>query len=565
MLRFRKIEAIGRTYRHINRYKQILRILIKYGFEDLLENLKIEHYLEIGFRLFTKKPRNRLEKLTRAERVRLALEELGPISIKLGQILSTRPDLIPLPYLKEFEKLQDSVTPCAYPEIAEIIKKEFGSNPEDLFLNFETTSLASASIAQVHRAQLKNGKTVVVKVRRASIESIVEVDLEIMLHLAGLMERHLDGLGFLRPTKIVEEFARQLEKELDFNREAAQIDRFSRQFKENPTIFVPQVFHDFTSESILTMEYIVGIKSSNIKSLKEEGYDLCEIASRGADLIMQQIFVHGYFHADPHPGNIFILPKNVLCFIDFGLMGRINRQECRDFTDLVMNIVRRNEKKVVESLLRFTIYDEEPDRNELENQLGEIIDSYLYRPLSEIEIGKLFHYFLELITKFSLTLKPHLFVMIKALIAAEGLGRTLNPDFQIIKHTEPFVRKIQLERYNPKQLASELISSGSEIMDLVKEIPGELRTILKQTREGKVKIELQHRGLDPMRFTYDRISNRIAFAIVQASLIIGSSLIVLSDIPPKWYGIPIIGIVGFLVAGVMGIWLLVTILRHGRM
>ncbi len=565
MLSIRKIGLIGRTYRHLNRYRQILRVLFRYGFGDLVETLKIEQYLEIGLQLISRKRREQIGRLTRAERVRMALEELGPTFVKLGQILSTRPDLIPLEYIREFTKLQDQVQPIPYEQVREIIKSETGGFPEEIFRHFEKTPLAAASIGQVNRAQLKDTEEVAIKVQRPGIRRIIEVDLEIMLHLAGLMERHVEELELQRPTRIVEEFARSLEKELDYRAEASHIERFGRQFMDDETLYVPKVFREMTTGRVLTMEYIDAIKASEVDRLRGEGYDLRSIAARGADLIMKQIFIHGFFHADPHPGNIFILPNNVVCYLDFGMMGRMSLKEREDFAGLVVHAVRRDEKRLLDALLKLTSFDEEPDRGRLERDVMEVVDQYLYLPLKEVEIGGLLHRLLEILTRHRLRLKPDLFLMIKALSTAEGLGRALDEDFEILRHLEPFVREIQSSRIHPRRIASEIIDSGAELVQFLKEIPGEVRAILRQAREGKVRIEFEHRGLDPVLFTQDRTSNRIAFSIVLASLIIGSSLIVLSDIPPKWKEIPVIGLAGFVVAGVMGFWLLISILRRGRM
>ncbi|MBW2207326.1 MAG: AarF/ABC1/UbiB kinase family protein [Deltaproteobacteria bacterium] len=280
---------------------------------------------------------------------------------------------------------------------------------------------------------------------------------------------------------------------------------------------------------------------------------------------MKQVFVYGFFHADPHPGNIFILPNNIICYLDFGMMGRIvhGNREC--FADLVMNLVRKDEVKTTEALRRLTISDGEPDRHALEKDMAEFIDLHFYRPLKELDLGKLLHQLLEIGARHRLRIPPDLFMMIKALSAVEGLGRVLDPDFDAMKQAAPFVRHIQLERLHPKRIVEDMYDSGAELLQLIREIPGEVREILRQAKQGRVKIEFEHRGLEPMLSTHDRISNRLAFAIVLASLVIGSSLIVLSGIPPKWHGIPIIGLAGFLIAGVMGFWLLVTILRRGRM
>ncbi|MBW2063404.1 MAG: AarF/ABC1/UbiB kinase family protein [Deltaproteobacteria bacterium] len=565
LMHVRKIGIIGRTYRHVQRYRQILTVLFRYGFGDLVDVLKIEQYIEIGLQMISRKRREKIETLSRAERVRMALEELGPTFIKMGQFLSTRPDLLPVEFIKELEKLQDHVPPVEKGEEEKIIEMELGAPVKDIFMDFDETPLASASIGQVHFARLMDGDEVVVKVQRPNVRKTIEVDLEIMLHIATLVERHLKAAEIHRPTRLLEEFARTIEKELDYTFEAAHVERFAIQFMGDPTIYVPKIYRETTTRRILTMEYIKGIKASDIDRLVQEGLDTREIARRGFDLILKQIFLHGFFHADPHPGNIFILPNNVICYLDFGMMGRISRKTRENFADLVMGIVRRDEVKATDSFLRLTTSRDEPDREVLERDMADFIDRHFYRPLKDLDLMKILHQLLEIGARHKLIIPPDLFLMIKALGNAEGLGRKLDPNFDATSQAAPFIKRVQMERLHPGRIGSDLLDSGLDFLHLLMEIPGEVRDILRQARLGKIKLEFEHRGLEPMLSTHDRISNRLAFAIVLASLIIGSSLIVLSDIPPKWHGIPLIGLIGFLIAGVMGFWLLITILRRGRM
>ncbi len=565
MLSIRQLTGISRTYRHIGRYRQILQVLFKYGFGELLDTLKIEQLVELGLQKISRKRREKLHTLTAPQRLRLALEELGPTFVKLGQVLSTRPDLVPLSVIKELSKLQDEVPPFPYEEVRLIIETETGQSPDELFRDFEEKPLAAASIGQVHRATLKDGTDVVVKVQRPDIKHTIEIDLEIMLHLSGLMERHLTELQIVKPSRIVREFARTLGEEINYTIEASHVVRFADQFKDNAMIRVPRVYRDISTERVLVLENIHGIKVSDIDSLHREGYDCKLIAERGADLMMEQIFEFGFFHADPHPGNIFILPDNIICYIDFGMMGRINRHEREDFGALLLAIVRKDEKKTVEMVLALTDHDEEPDRETLERDIAAFTDQNLYQPLKDLELGKVLQQLLELATAHSLTIKPNFYLMMKALSQVESLGVKLDPGFEIISRVKPFVTRLQLARFSPRRIAEELSESGSELFTLLRVVPEEVRAILKQTRSGKLKIIFQHRGLELFLSTLDRSSNRVAFAIVLAALVIGSSLIVLSGIPPKWNDIPIIGVVGFLVAGIMGFWLLITILRHGRM
>jgi len=565
MISIRKIGAIGRTYRHLNRYQRILRILFKYGFDDLIEGLRIDQYLDTGLKMINRNPREELEKHSRPERFRMALEELGPTFIKLGQVLSTRPDLISPKYLYELAKLQDDVPPFPFAEVEEIFLAETGKKPNELFQKFDEQPMAAASIGQVHRGRLQDGTEVVIKVQRPDIENIIAVDLEILAHLASLMEQYLEELQGHRPSAVVDEFARSLSLEIDYTVEIANVQRFARQFRNNKTIYVPLVYADLSTERILTMEFIDGIKTSKVDALRSQGYDLHLIAEHGANLVMEQIFVHGFFHGDPHPGNIFILPDNVTCFLDFGMMGRLSRKDREDFTDLMLSIVTKNDRKITDGVLNITTQFGEVDRDALSLDLADFLDRFLYLPLKDLQAGKILQELLELVQRHSLSIKPNLYLMIKTLSTIEGVGLMLYPDLELIKLAEPYIKKVTKERLRPGRLAEEIGEISGEYLKLIQEMPEEARGILRQLSAGRMKLEFEHRGLGRLAKALDQVSNRIAFAIVLAAQIIGSSLIILSDIPPKWNGIPIIGLAGFLLAGIMGFWLLVSIIRHGRM
>ncbi len=565
MISIRKIGAIGRTYRHLNRYQRIIRILFKYGFDDLVDGLRIDQYLETGLKMINRKPRAEIEKHSRPERFRMALEELGPTFIKLGQVLSTRPDLISAEYLHELAELQDNVPPFSFDEVEKIFLSETGKKPNELFQKFEEQPIAAASIGQVHRGRLQDGNEVVVKVQRPDIEKTIAVDLEILAYLATLMEQYLEELQGHQPSAVVDEFARSLSLEIDYRVELANIQRFARQFKGNTTIYVPLVYSDLSTERILTMEYISGIKTSKVELLRSRGYDLHLVAKRGANLVMEQVFVHGFFHGDPHPGNLFILPDNVICFLDFGMMGRLSRQDREDFTNLMISIVTKNDRKVTDGVLSITIQFGEIDHDALSRDLGDLLDRYLYLPLKDLQAGKILQELLDLVQRHKLSIKPNLYLMIKAFSTIEGVGLLFDPDLELITLAEPYIKKVRTERLRPGRLAEGMSEISAEYLKLIQDVPEEVRGILRQLRAGRMKIAFEHRGVERLAAALDKISNRIAFAIVLAAQIIGSSLIILSDIPPKWHDIPIIGLAGFLVAGIMGFWLLVSIIRHGRL
>ena len=449
MFSIRKLGAIGRTYRHLNRYHRILRVLFKYGFNDLVDRLHIDQYLESGLQMINRKPREQIARLSRPERLRLVFEELGPTFIKLGQLLSTRPDLIPADYLDELARLQDEVPAFSLAEVHAIFREELGRSPDEVFHYFDAEPLAAASIGQVHRARLDSGAEVVVKVQRPDIDTVIAVDLEILAHIAGLMEQYLEEVQGHRPTAIVQEFARSLSREIDFAVELANIQRFARQFERNPAIHVPLVYPELSTQRVLVMEYVLGIKASMTTQLREQGYDLPLIAERGATLVMEQIFVHGFFHADPHPGNVFILPDNVVCFIDFGQMGRLSRKDREDFTDLVLDLVAGDERTIVDGVLQVTVQLGEVDREALGRDLGSLMDLYLYRPLDELEAGRILQDLLDLVTRHKLTFKPAFYQMMKALSTVEGVGLMLDPKLELIRLAKPFMRRIRMARMQP--------------------------------------------------------------------------------------------------------------------
>ena len=565
MLSIRKIGVIGRTYRHLNRYRQILSVLFRYGFGDLIDTLRIDQYIEVGLQLVSRKKRDRLERLTRAERIRLSLEELGPTYVKLGQVLSTRPDLIPLEFVTELAKLQDDVPPFRFSEIKKIISEEFRASPEALFESIEEVPVAAASLGQVHLARTKDGDPVAVKVQRPGIRKTIEVDLEIMLHLATLMERHVEEMALHRPIKIVKEFAETLEKEIDYTIEAGSMERMARLFLNDPTVYIPPVYQELTTARVLTMEFVKGVKISNIERLNREGLDKERITLRGANLYLTQFFEHGFFHADPHPGNIFVLPDNVICLLDFGMMGTIDLQTREVFVDLIDSAIKQQENRCVRALLKLTEWNEEPDLRRLGKDLAEFTGRHLNKPLKDIDLGSLLQQLLELAARHRLRFPPNLFLMMKALASVEGVARMLDPEFNLLVQATPFIERIKLERLQPQRIADELSHLAADWYEFLGQFPQDLMEIIRLVRQRKLSFRHDFTGLDTMLATYSQISNRISFAIVIAALIVGSALIVISKTPPLLFGISLIGIFGFFAAALMGIWLLFAIIKKGRL
>jgi len=568
-LAIRKIGAISSTYRHINRYREIIAILVKYGFGEVLAKLELQKHLEFG------KGKSFVLGETAAEiaavshwaRVRMALEELGPTFVKFGQMMSTRSDMIPHELITELEKLQEEVPPFSTEDAKRIIAEELNSSVDRIFMDFSGSSIAAASIAQVHKAVLPGGEEVAVKIQRPDIDKIIEADLEIMLHLATLAEKYLKETEAIDIVKLVEEFARVIRKELNFRIEAAYIERFANNFQDDTTIHVPKVYKGFSAGKVLTMEFIGGYKVTDITKteVREHGIDPKVVASRGLDLILKQIFEHGFFHADPHPGNIRVLDGNVICFLDYGMMGRLSARHREDLADIFIGIISRDEHKITKTILKLTGRSHVRDVEELESDIAELIEVYAYGSLKELEIGGVITHMGDVIIEHHLEGPRDFYLLAKALVTIEGVGRELDPEFNAAKHAEPFAKKLIMDRMSPRRLIKDFYHSATEASLLVRDFPAEAREILTLLKQGEANIKFEHRGLDPMLKTFDQITNRMVFAIVLASLVIGSALIVLSGVPPKWHEIPVIGIVGFLGAGIMGFGLLFSILRHGKM
>jgi len=562
---YRAVDNLKRSHENMVRYRQILSVLIKYGFGDVFSRIRSERFFEGLLRAASKETRYRIKELSKENRLRKVLEELGPTFVKVGQVLSTRPDLVGTDLAREFEKLQDNVSPIPFNDIRGVVEEDLGAPLDEIFKSFDTIPLAAASIGQVHRAQLTNGQDVVVKVQRPGIPEIIRSDIHIIRHLASIAEKHIEEWEIQQPTRIVDEFARMIEKELDYKLEIAHAERFAHQFADDKTIRVPGVFPELSSQHIITMEYVRGIKASEISLLHQSGLDCALLARRGADLIMKQIFVHGFIHADPHPGNILFMENNIVCYLDFGMMSRVNRKQAESLVDAATYAIKHDEVRLTDIILKIVNADHTPNRSELENDISELLDRYLFRELEYLNMSEILSNTMTLIAKHHLRIPPDYYIMVKALATSQALGRKLDPRFNYTEALKPFISRIRLAKFLPDRIISELFNLTGESINLLKEIPKDTGTILNRFARGDAEVQLQHRGLETMLSTLDRTSNRLSFAIIVASLVIGSSVVVLSGVPPKLYGLPVIGIIGYVIAAFMALYLAFTILRHGKL
>ncbi|MFZ4855485.1 MAG: ABC1 kinase family protein [Desulfuromonadaceae bacterium] len=555
---------INRNIRSIRRYLNIVRVLSTYGFDQALEMLGLADVVARSRKLFNRK-RADIARLTAAERLRLALEELGPTFIKLGQLLSTRPDIIPHAFVMEFEKLQDSVPSFSFEEALVQIATELGAPVEQFFAEIDPEPLAAASIAQVHRARLITGEDVVIKLRRPGIVAVVEADISALMSLATLAERHISGSELYDPVSVMREFARTIRREMDFSREAHTIEKFRDNFVKTPWMYFPKVYWEQTSKAVLTMEYIAGVKISDRNKLFEQGLDGKLIARRGADSFLEMVLTHGFFHGDLHPGNILILPDNVICLLDYGIVGRLDEGLKTFLTDILSAIVKRDMDEVISLLLFAGDISDSLDSRSLKRDLSHFMDGYYEMPLKELEVGRMLLEFIEIITNYSIRIQPDLMLLAKSLVLIEGSGRALDPAFDMAEHLRPFMVKEIRQKFSPRRVSREINQVLFSYLNLARNIPQDLKEIINRVNRNKFKIDLEHRGLDKFTADFDRSMNRLSTSMFLAAMIIGSSIIMQTDKGPKVMGFPMLAFMGYIVAGVVGLWLVYAIIRSGRM
>ena len=552
MLSFLKI---NRNIRSIRRYLNIVRVLSTYGFDQALELLGLADMVARSRRLFRRKLPD-IARLTAAERMRLALEELGPTFVKLGQILSTRPDVIPHAFIREFEKLQDDVPSFPFEQVLAQIEAELGGPVGQFFAEIDPVPLAAASIAQVHRARLNSGEEVVIK---------MESDIGALMSLAELAERHVSGSELYDPIGVVREFARTIRREMDFLREAHTIEKFRENFAKTPWMYFPRVHWEQTSRAILTMEYVPGVKVSDRDKLFAQGLDGSLIARRGADAFLEMVLNHGFFHGDLHPGNVLILPDNVICLLDYGIVGRLDDSLKTFLTDILAAIVNRDMDEVVSLLLFAGDISDSLDIRALKRDLFNFIDGYYEIPLKEIEVGRMLMEFIEIITLYSIRIPPDLMLLAKSLVLIEGMGRALDPAFDMVEHLKPFILKEIRQKFSPRRVSRDINQILASYLNLARNIPRDLKEIINRINRNKFKIDLEHRGLDKFTADFDRSINRLSTSMILAAMIIGSSIIMQTDKGVKLMGFPLFALLGYTVAGLVGLWLVYAIIRSGRM
>lgn len=548
-----RLSTIPQLYRHMNRWGEILAVLSKYGLAGWIDRLGPRFAKGI----LKDREGTALTKHSRETRIRLALTELGPTFIKLGQILSTRPDVIGVALADELSKLQDSTPADPFAIVRTIVETELGEPLEDLFADFEELPLASASIGQVHRARLADGHWVVVKVRHAGIEETIRRDLEILTGLANWAERVPEWSNY-RPKATMAEFQRVLRRELDFGREERNLQQFAHLFIGDPTVRIPRSYPDLCTSRVLTMEYLDGIKLSQTERVRAGGFDMEEVARRGADLYLKMIFVHGFYHADPHPGNLILMPGNVIGLLDFGMVGRIDDILREDVEDMLLALGERDPAQLSQVIMRLGDTPRDLDRAALGNDLADFVGHYAHQSIESINLSAALNEMTEIIRRYRIMLPARIAMLLKMLVMLEGTSRLSCPRFSLMDVLMPHQKQMVWRRMSPKRRLRKFRRIYGELERLAEVLPRKMVDMVDQLQAGKFDVHLDHRGLEPS-------VNRLVLGMLTSALFLGSTLLLSRGVPPIFWGVSVLGAAGCVMSLVLGLRLLKAINKSGHL
>ncbi len=543
---------IKRNIDDIKRFKEIVAVLSTEGFYFLVEHLNLKRYAPINKRL------KDMPNIRQEVRLRNTLEKLGPTFIKFGQMLSVRPDFVPKRYIRELEKLQDEVTPFSYAQAKKIIEQSTGKKLKQIFKTFDQIPIASASISQVHKAKLHSGEVVAVKVKRPEAEDIIRKDLEIMAFFAELLEKKVKGIRKFKPRGVVREFSEWATKEIDFTIEAENIRRFSHNFRRSKRTKIPQVFDKYSNEDIIVMDFIEGVELHKVDPKKVKIHKVME---NGFYSVLEQVFVHGLFHADPHPSNVIVLKDNRISFVDFGIVGRFDDRLKDLSTSLFLGITEGDAESVVETLLELGEVDEEIDVERFRNRISDAIYLIKDNPLKNIKISKMLEDVLDISLEFGVKIPKEFVLFGKTIVTLEGMALLYCPDFYFVRTAAPFMEEVIARRYQPKRVLHEGIHSLLGLKRFAQRVPGQTTRVLDKLEKGKIKIEMKDTDIERLSIELDKSSNRLAYGMIIAALLISASLLInIGD--PFLFGLPLSSALLFGLAIVLGFVLVLSIFQE---
>ncbi|MFZ2403508.1 MAG: AarF/UbiB family protein [Methylobacter sp.] len=549
--------------RDLGRAQEIASVLIRYGFGSFVQGLGIGKALERAGRVLHWQHVEEYVILDTPQRIRRVLEELGPTFIKLGQILATRVDLFPPHYIAEFEKLQDQVPPMPFEELLPQLEEDLGGSIEEFFATVERQPLAAASIAQVHKAVLKDGTPVILKIRRPGLRKIIEADLRLLQRIIDIAESESPEIRRFHPKEVLRQFNQSLRRELDLAAESRNSERVAANLADDLNIKIPGVYWQWTCERLNVQEYIQGIQGRDLAAVDQAGLDRKLLADRGTHAVIKMIMEDGFFHADPHAGNVFYLEDNKLAFIDFGMVGRLTDERREQVVSLLYGMTNHVPIKVVEILEDWSdnIYT---DEQVLIIEIEAFVDQYSSLALKDLSLTAMMSDLMAILRDHKLILPADLALLVKAYITLDGLGRHLNPEFNTLVFAAPYIEKIMMERYRPEAIAKRGWRNLVSLADLLSSLPKDLRKLLRASRKGAFQVDITVRRLDMYVNHIDNAISRLTMGIVTAALIIGSSIISTVKGGPELFGLPAFGFLGYSFATMGGIWLLFSIWKSGQ-
>lgn len=544
-----------KTLANLGRFKEIVSVFAKYGFADVVRLLDLPGR-QIADRIMDVDP-----EVTPYARFRMALDELGPTFVKFGQIMSLRSEVLPKPLVEELQKLQDDAAPVDVEAIKSVVQANLQQPWNKVFLSFDDAPLAAASLSQVHRAVLREGPTeVALKVQRPDIESKIARDLSILESIAERMHERLPAMRIYELPRLVELIRRTLERELDFYREARYTQIARSHLEDLEGIHVPKAFLRLCTPQLLVMDFVHGKNLRTIdRNLLE---DPASLARSGLNATVKQLFEKGFFHGDPHPGNVLISEDNTIVLLDWGMVGRLTPRDRSEMVDLITAIVEKDSRLLVDTLLTITTGEIDIDRRSLERDLLDILDAHLVASLSELRLGQLVLEIMELIRKYRLSVPADLLMMIKSLVTAEGTVRLIHPEMDIVTEMRPHLKRLAAERFNPQLLWQGARTFLFKLAASPARFPRQIGDIIEKMERGKLRIGFEHRHLGGLLKTLEKTFSRLTMGVILAALIIGSSLIVTAGIPPIFHGYPLLGLTGYLISAVLGLWLIFDILHN---
>ncbi len=556
---------LNQTFRNINRTREILGIFIKYGFEDVIANSTLRNLVTESMRIKWLRDDKPVMEYTRWERVRMVAEELGPTFIKLAQVLSNRPDIIPEALVKEFEKLQDRVPPFAFVDVKIIVERETGKKLTDIFEEFNEVPMASASIGQVHKAKLKTGEEVVVKVQRPGVDETIALDLGIIKEVVKRADRYLKKQGVLNAEEVVRVFERAITKELDYLNEARNIDRFRATYKGRSDFYVPRAYREYSTNKVLIMEFMKGCKITDVKQLKEWGLSPARIVERGMDIYLSQIFEYGYFHGDPHPGNILVDETGRIILLDFGMVGQLMKKDKYAFAGIFIAMSRHDAREMANQMRKLAVEDNITDMRQFVYDLNDMIEDYSYLDVSESSIQDVIQRLQKIMFEYHITVPGGVFLIFRAFAILEGIGKKMHPNFKTYEFIRPYGQRLLTEQLKPENLASEAAQRFSNLTGFLNSFPVEVRGILQQVAKGKLHTEVELQGYGYALKKWDSISTRMSLTYIICALIIGSSIALIPQYTEDmkfYYGINKWSFMGYCIAAFFfAIWVYAIVRR----